>query len=145
MAAYAGNIIRAGDAFSGWTPFTPVFANVTVGAGQVSGYWRRVGTNSIDVHAIFVFGTGSAVGTLGLTLPGGLSGDGTAFTQTMSAFAWDNSAATGYTGRIKLQAGGGTFMDRIYGPSSVGWAATVPITWAANDFLLIEGSLRTTS
>lgn len=145
MPAFAGNTIRAGDDFSAWTPFTPTFQGVTLGAGEIAGFWRRAGTFSIDVHAYFRFGTGSAVTTLGLTLPGGLSGDGSAMPQTLSACAFDSSANTGYAGFCKLADGGGTLMDRCYGPSSLAWAAAVPFTWAANDWLLIEGNIRTLS
>ncbi|OHV42176.1 hypothetical protein BBK14_11175 [Parafrankia soli] len=142
----AGDLIRAEDAFTDWESFTASFTNFTLGNGTRAGEWRRVGNETAELIAQFTFGSTSSISAgLGLTLPGGLSGDGSAHRQTVSAFAWDNSASAGYVGRAVLQSGGGTQLDRIYGPSGTQWNATTPFTWAVNDFLLIEGPVKVTT
>jgi hypothetical protein len=142
----AGDIVRASDGGTAETSFTPSFTNFTVGNGSVAGSWRRIAkTGLIFFTAQFVMGSTSAVGgTLGLTVPGGLSGDGAVTTQVVSAWAWDNSLASMFGGGNKLAGGGGTALDRFY---FAGTAAngTTPFTWAANDFLLVEGLLRVTT
>lgn len=144
---YAGDIVRAGDVSSDWADFTPSFTNFTVGAnGALAGRWRRISNKLIVFRAQLTLGAASSVGgTLGLTIPGSLSGEAANLTQTVPTFAWDSSASTGYIGAAKLASGGGTALDRFYGPSSTLWNATAPFTWATGDFLEVQGWLEVTT
>lgn len=143
----AGDIVRASDGGTADASFTPSFTNFTTGNGAVAGSWRRITkTGLIFFVAQFTMGSTSAVGgTLGVTVPGSLSGDGSSTTQVLTTFAWDNSVATGYVGIAKLTGGGGTTLDRFYGPSNTLWNGTSPFTWAQNDFLVVQGVLKVTT
>jgi hypothetical protein len=144
--ALAGNIVRPGDNFTDWTTFTPGFTNLTVGNGQTSGKYRRTGEFTIELRVSFLFGSTTALtGAVGFALPASLVGEAASLTQIMSAFAWDNSASTGYAGMAKLAGGGGTTFDRAYGPNSTAWLATVPFTWATNDFFVAQGWVEVTT
>lgn len=142
----AGDIVRATDAFTDWFDFTPTFSNFTLGNGSSGGRWRRVGSFTIELRAQLILGsTSSVTGTLGLTLPASLSGQGSAGTQLVAALGRDVSASTGYTGLAKLQSGGGTTLNEIYGPSSTVWNATSPFTWANGDQLSLHGYVEVTT
>ena len=142
----AGGIIQAGDAFGDWISFTPSFTNFTLGNGTRGGLYRRVGEFTIEIVAQFTFGSSSSISAgLGLTLPASLSGDGATTTQIVPAMAWDNSGAAGYSGHAKLQSGGGTALDRFFGPNTTQWNGTVPFTWATSDFLVVQGMVKVTT
>jgi hypothetical protein len=145
--ASAGDIIRAGDFTTDWTTFTPTFTNFTVGNGTVAGKWRRIADKMIFLRAQFTMGSTSAVtGNLGLTIPGGLSGEGATLRQHLPIWGFDSSASGGFTGSAVLQSGGGTALDRFFGPTtSVGWTTATPITWATGDIVLIQGYLEVTT
>lgn len=145
MPVYAGQIVRAGDGFTQWTPFTPDFQLSAIGDGTVQGEWRRVGDQTIDVRAQLTVGSTTSVGTLGLEVPAGLLVDGALTRSILTAWAWDSSASTGYVGVMVSQTGGGALLDRAYGPSTTGWNATAPFTWATGDQLVVSGTLRITT
>ncbi len=142
----AGNIVRASDSYTTWTTFTPTWLNITVGNGSVGGRYRRVGSFTIEFRAQIVFGsTTSVTGTIGLTVPGGLTGEGASTRQIIQAGAFDNSAPAGVTGLGLLQSGGGTSIDRFYGAVTNFWGSGLPFTWATSDQLWCKGSLEVTT
>jgi hypothetical protein len=142
----AGNIVRASDAYTTWTTFTPTWLNITVGNGSVGGRYRRVGSFTIEFRAQILFGsTTSVTGTIGLTVPGGLSGEGASTRQIIQAGAFDNSGPTGIPAIGLLQSGGGTQIDRFYGAVSNFWTSTVPWTWATSDQIWCKASLEVTT
>lgn len=146
---YAGDIIRADDSSTDWADFTPSWTNLTVGNGSVGGRWRRVGNKTIELRAQFTFGSTSSIGgNLGLTLPGGLSGEGSTLRQAVPAWLMDSSASSQWAvGLALLQAGGGTALDSLYGPTTAfaRWNATNPITWANGDICLVQGFVEVTT
>lgn len=147
---FAGQEIRVNDAFGAWTTFTPSWINISVGNGSTSGEWRRIADFMIFFRAQLTLGsTTSSSGSIGLTLPGSLSGEGASIRQHVPIWAFDSSAGQGFVGTAVLQSGGGANLDRFYGPTaSAGWQLTgtpVPLTWATSDIILLEGWIRTTS
>ena len=144
---FAGQEVRVNDAFGAWTTFTPSWINLSVNNGSTAGEWRRIADFMIFLRAQVTWGsTTAASGTIGLTLPGSLSGEGASARQHMPIWGFDSSASGGFVGTAVLQSGGGTNLDRFYGPTvSAGWAATVPITWATGDIIELQGWIRTTS
>ncbi|MBL7490481.1 hypothetical protein I6A60_01970 [Frankia sp. AgB1.9] len=142
----AGDLVRASDGYSDWTAFTPSWVGFTQGNGTIAGAWRRIGNHTIDLVAQFLFGsTSSIAGSLGLVLPAGLSGDGSAHRQGIPAFALDSSTNTGVTGVALLQSGGGTTLDRIFGAVTQQWSSSLPFTWASGDLCLVQGTVRITT
>lgn len=144
---FAGQEIRVNDAFGAWTSFTPTWVNFSLGNGSTAGEWRRVADFMIFFRAMVTLGsTSSFSGSLGLTLPGSLSGEGSSMRQFVPVWGFDSSASGGFTGAAVLQSGGGANLDRFYGPTtSVGWNSTTPITWATSDIIEAQGWIRTTS
>lgn len=144
--AYAGNIVRAGDFMQLGGEFDPEWANFTVGNGNSEGRWWRLGDGLIFVRAFMFFGSTSSVGgSLGFTLPGGKTAEAVAFGQSVPALAFDSSAAAAYAGFARVPLGGGTGVTLLMGPSSAAWAATVPFTWATNDFIQVQGIFEVTT
>jgi hypothetical protein len=144
---FAGQEVRVGDAFTSWTTYTPTFLNVTLGTGAtVTGKWRRVADFMILLRFQLTLGTGGSVtGNLGVTIPGGLSGEGT-LRQTLPVWAFDSSASGYYSGVAVLQNGGGPNFDRFGGPSNtVGWNGTTPFTWASGDIIQGQGWVDVTT
>lgn len=140
---FAGKIVRVGDSFSSWTYFNPVWLNFTLGIGTRGGKWRQMGENTIQWRAFFTFGSGTSItGQLGITLPNSYSGVNDY--QIINLFAFDSSLGVGYTGTAQLVGGGGTTYPNFYGYNSVLWTATIPFTWAANDYCIVSGSTEVT-
>jgi hypothetical protein len=138
-----GQIVRVNDAINAWTDFEPLFTNFDLGSGAVSGgRWRPLGEFAIEWRAYFVLGSSPSISfPFGLVLPNSFSGvDGY---QIVSAFAFDTSASTGYSGVAKLTTGGGTTYTAFYGASSISWRNNTPFTWAAGDSLIVQGWTET--
>lgn len=129
-----------------WTSWTPTLTNLTQGAGgTVSAKYRRTG-KTIDFRFLFIYGTGSAVGTgPQFTLPAAPSSD---FVATAGAFIGsgyliDNAGSA--RPAIGLYVSGSTITIQFWNatPTNTGITATVPWTWNAGDILELHGTYYT--
>jgi hypothetical protein len=135
-----------------WTTFTPTWTNLTVGNSVQSFQYCIVGKVLFVQGAIKLGSTGSLGGALRMDVPVAYTmptnGD---FFQTCGFYqVYDDSAAAQFVGGIFPSGGNlrfyGLSPDTGLGQTRIGAqvAGTSPMTWATNDILSIQYSLRAT-
>lgn len=135
-----GDILNANFAAIGgaWTAFTPTWtgasSNPAIGNGTLTGAYNQLGKLlfcriRLVVGSTTTFGTGE----WRFTLPNSLSA---AATESVTAFANDDSTATCHVARASVAASGTFLTLRSHGGTG-NFAATVPFTWATSDVLEI--------
>lgn len=142
-----GDILNDNFAYIGaaWTAFTPTWTAVTtnpaIGNGTLTGAYRQFGKSLwvafyIEAGSTTTFGSGEWI----LTLPNSLSSVA-GRKQMLGGFIEDSSSANRYpiAGVINASA---TTVSRMASNASTGITATVPFTWAASDYLILEGILE---
>jgi hypothetical protein len=127
----------------GWTTWTPSWTNVTVGNGTVAARYQQIG-KTVNYYLSFTMGsTSSVTGRIIWTLPltpnqsfaGGL-GYGVIVDSGVGGFV---AGLGGWSATQAYLAGGnatGTYV------SESATSATVPMTWAVNDFFFVNGSFE---
>jgi len=123
--------------------FTPVFAGLTVGNGSVFGTYRKIG-KQVFVTFGFLTGSTSAVGALtgisGLPFTTGTVGASRFFPVTGTAF----EGGVGWYGAASTLFNAATSGIGISSPTNnVGFSATVPFTWGADDSVSLSASYFT--
>lgn len=139
-----GNFETLGGA---WTSFTPTWTgsggNPAIGNGSLVGGYLQIGKLlfvriNMTAGSTTTFGTG----TWDFAIPNSLTVANT-YTQPLSAFFWDSSASTWYSGNGFSGALSSTSVIsvRSHG-STAGVSSTVPFTWATGDVCAIDGILQ---
>ncbi len=131
-----------------WTTFTPQWTNLTPGSGTNVGYYTKIG-RTVFVHVIFIYGSGSAVGTdpvLFLPVPPSYAHYGTTPSRAVPAtFHIEDSGTAMFFGTARFRASASLNNIELYvlnaastylGASSI--TATVPMTWTTNDSICIQ-------
>jgi hypothetical protein len=135
-----------------WTTFTPTWTNLTVGNSVQSFQYCIVGKVLFVQGAIKLGSTGSIGGALRMDVPVAYTmptnGD---FFQVCGAYkVYDASAGGEFVGSIVPSGGNlrfyGLSPDTVLGQTRTGAqvAGTSPMTWATDDILSIQYSLRAT-
>jgi hypothetical protein len=124
----------------GWVAWTPTTANITKGSGTITAVYNKIGKTvhfkfRLDMAADSAMGTAPTI-TLPVTarrtndiFEGFIIDSGTAYYKTMGFTASDGSVCT-----IYVQGSANTYVGYV------GITATVPMTWAVNDVLVIQGT-----
>lgn len=117
-----------------WTAWSPTVNNLTVGSGSLTTRYRQL-SKTIDLEFVFVFGSGSAVGTIpDFTLPSApASHYPTASGSILPASVTIVDSAT--TQRQGLLSWNGSIAGILYWNAGVPAAitSTAPWTWATGD------------
>jgi hypothetical protein len=125
-----------GDA--AWTAFTPAWANVTEGSGTNEGYYKQIG-KTVFFRARFIMAADSSVGgAISITLPVAAA---TYSSVTLAGQGIVYDADPGVLYQITVSSGG-TLRAIGTGASYATTReanATVPMTWAENDWISIQG------
>lgn len=121
--------------------FTPTSANITVGAGTLTGWFTRQ-AGECSFESVFTFGAGSAMGTNPSL---GLPKLCTNIRMNQLQVGIDDSSGGAYPGTHSAVASGGSSVP-VFAVSSSGANAaansitsTVPMTWASGDVLSLAG------
>lgn len=126
-----------GAVVSGWTSYTPLWTNVTVGNGNSRGKWRRVG-DSIEYMATLTFGSTTSVSSgIRAPLP-------TGYTPVLPAsgvevIGWASAIDSGsafYHAAVNLNSSGTIDITSNAGGSE--WNGSTPFTWTTNDEIRVH-------
>jgi hypothetical protein len=141
----AATIASIASAVTGaWTAWSPTVNNLTVGSGSLTTRYRRAG-KTVDLEFVFVYGAGSAVGTIpdftlpaapaahypsasGSILPASVIIVDSATTQRQGFLSWNGTIA----GILYWNAGA---------PAAI--TSTAPWTWATGDQIHVFATYET--
>ena len=123
--------------FANWTTYTPTFTNLTVGNGTVVARYAQIG-KIVKAYIGFNMGSTSSMGTAPyFTLPVTAVAPGS--NTPLGLLYLEDSGVAGYNGNVGYRttttaqpfaiAANGTYLGY-----SSNLTATLPFTWATNDF-----------
>jgi hypothetical protein len=123
-----------------WTSYTPTYQNFTLGNGtQTMGYLQI--DKIVFVRGKIVLGsTSSVTGQIGISCP--VTEGMEDYIQSFDCSYYDNSVPLQYGGNAGVVSG---FINLLIDKSDatyttqVGVSATVPMTWAVNDIIIVAG------
>lgn len=122
-----------------WTSFTPVWTNVTVGNGTNAGRYRYTQGN-VDIKVRLTFGSTTAItGLPSFALPDSLTSisDGI---RNLGTCWYQDDTSTDTIGTCQCNSGStGVF---LYTTTISALSATVPHTWATDDIIDLNISVR---
>lgn len=133
-----------------WQSYTPTFTNLTVGSGALSGGFTRFG-RTIHYYVKWTFGAGSAVGsnpTFSLPVAASSRYSSSVLDQMGRGIILDSGTAdfdlvslfsTSTTAVLQVLNATGTYT------AVNGVTATVPMTWAAGDSFVVQGTYEAAS
>lgn len=141
----AGLETTAGEPGGAWKAWTPTLANWTVGANAVDAKYTLRG-KTVHFRLSWKFGAGAAMGAgATFTLPvtsisypmiaqTQILGTGSAFDSGVGPYAVQPVWSSTTVAILQVWGAGGTYL------SPANFSATVPMTWASNDELFVQGT-----
>jgi hypothetical protein len=130
-----------------WSTWTPTFTNLTVGNGTVVAKYKQIGTKTYAIKVWITLGSTSSVGTNpSFTLP--FTSANTQLIPFGSGSISDASPAGFYDSCLQLKSATEVYIIVKYIVGSYiglrGLTSAIPVTFAANDIIFVEGLIEST-
>ena len=147
MVAYAEDVnafyFYTGSAWepllTSWTSFTPAWTNLTVGNGTNAGVYKYT-NGALDIKVAFTFGSTSAItGQPSFLLPNSETSVSDGIRNLGLAWYLDNTG-TDTWGPVGCNAGSSSVF--LYVETLTGVSSTAPFTWATDDSIDLNISVR---
>lgn len=142
----AGGLDQAlSETTPGWTTYTPTLTalttNPTLGNGTLTGRYRMLAVDSMQIEVRFVRGsTGTnGSGRYQISMPSGY----TAAAEQWLCGGIDDSGTRAYIVHARIASGTSIFNFWHTESTGVGWIDhSAPVTWATGDYIAFNGILR---
>lgn len=121
---------------SAWSSYSPTDANITVGNGSQSAFWKKVG-RTIHFTWSLTLGSSSSIGTAAAVgLPEAAAG-----VRHAVAARYNDTGTREWVGAARIASSGSTAVLLHTESGNAGVvSATAPHTWAATDEIVVTGT-----